>query len=965
MQGYRRLRRGLTAWLALLLASLLPVSGLTVSADTAEGQAPAVQEQDTAADADALPDYREYEAAHRQKARPQREIVLTAAQAGCPAEAFEGREAIYLDPETQAAAWTFTAGEEGMYRIRLEYYPVEGRSKPVEAALLLDGAQPFDGCGSLKFGRVWKNSADTFRNDAAGNQLRPTQVECPGWLDADAADRDVSGRVYEFYLTAGEHRLSLAANEEAFRLASLTLYNPEPVQAYAQAGPSAEQAAATPAYVRTWEAETAPRKSDATLYPSTDRTSPLTTPYDPVKVQMNTIGGSTWAAAGQWIEWDIEVPADGYYTLVLRARQNVMRGMKSYRRLTIDGAVPYTECEALAFRYDSKWQVVELGDGTQPYYFHLTAGRHTIRLEAVLGEIEYSAAVLEEALTGLNTLYRRVVMITGTVPDTLRDYSLHTQIPDLVSSMRRYAQVLTDEIERIERLTGSEGSEASFLRRFAEQLISFADKPDTIPERLSYFKSNISALSTLLLSLHQQPLELDTLTVATAGYALPRANANFFEQAAHEIKAFAASFFNDYAAVGAAQGDGEPLKVWLTTGRDQAQIIRTIVDDLFQPQYGIGVELSLIQGSVTEPIMAGRGPDIVIGIGRAQVTDLAARGALLPLDGFDGLDAVKQRFQATAAVPYMYDGKLYALPETQEFNMMFVRTDIYDELGLDIPETWEDVRRQAGIVQQNNLNMGLVNGVHSSTTTALNSGLPSILTALLCQNGMQYYRGDLSATVFSTPEAVEVYKTFTSFFTDLSFTVYFDAANQFRTGEMPLIIAPLSTYNTLYISAPEIRGLWRMVPIPGTPGENGTDIRQDGTGTGTLILRGCENPQAAWQFLEFWSSAEVQVRFAQELETLLGAGARYMTANTEAFYGLSWSRQELEEIRRQRDAVTEFPQVPGSYILTRNLTNAFVAVTEGENVRETLLKYARIMDGELERKQAEFGYTLGGGYYGG
>lgn len=85
-----------------------------------------------------------------------------------------------------------------------------------------------------------------------------------------------------------------------------------------------------------------------------------------------------------------------------------MRGMKSYRRLTIDGAVPYTECEALAFRYDSKWQVVELGDGTQPYYFHLTAGRHTIRLEAVLGEIEYSAAVLEEALTGLNTLYRRV-----------------------------------------------------------------------------------------------------------------------------------------------------------------------------------------------------------------------------------------------------------------------------------------------------------------------------------------------------------------------------------------------------------------------------------------------------------------------------------------------------------------------------------------------------------------------------
>ncbi len=33
--------------------------------------------------------------------------------------------------------------------------------------------------------------------------------------------------------------------------------------------------------------------------------------------------------------------------------------------------------------------------------------------------------------------------------------------------------------------------------------------------------------------------------------------------------------------------------------------------------------------------------------------------------------------------------------------MMFVRTDIYDELGLDIPETWRMYAGRRGIVQQN------------------------------------------------------------------------------------------------------------------------------------------------------------------------------------------------------------------------------------------------------------------------
>ena len=50
----------------------------------------------------------------------------------------------------------------------------------------------------------------------------------------------------------------------------------------------------------------------------------------------------------------------------------------------------------------------------------------------------------------------------------------------------------------------------------------------------------------------------------------------------------------------------------------------------------------------------------------------------------------------------------------------------------------------------------------------------------------------------------------------------------------------------------------------------------------------------------------------------------------------------------------EMPEIPASYILSRNLANAFLdVVKDGRNARETIGTYAVIMDNELERKQKE------------
>ena len=49
------------------------------------------------------------------------------------------------------------------------------------------------------------------------------------------------------------------------------------------------------------------------------------------------------------------------------------------------------------------------------------------------------------------------------------------------------------------------------------------------------------------------------------------------------------------------------------------------------------------------------------------------------------------RFAQDAMVPYTYNDGVYALPLTQTYLMMFYRTDIFEEMNLKVPQTWDEL----------------------------------------------------------------------------------------------------------------------------------------------------------------------------------------------------------------------------------------------------------------------------------
>ncbi|MGB8455810.1 MAG: extracellular solute-binding protein [Anaerocolumna sp.] len=174
----------------------------------------------------------------------------------------------------------------------------------------------------------------------------------------------------------------------------------------------------------------------------------------------------------------------------------------------------------------------------------------------------------------------------------------------------------------------------------------------------------------------------------------------------------------------ASQGYGNSsIKVWLATGRDQQSIIRGLVDSDFTPDTGISVDLQLVNpGTLLPSILAGNGPDVSLSNAMGDPINFAVRNAVEDLSGFEGFGEVAQRFHESAMVPYQFNGATYALPETQSFNMMFYRTDIFGEMNLMAPKTWKDFDILIPELQKKNMSIGFPHDLNTLLTFMYQDG---------------------------------------------------------------------------------------------------------------------------------------------------------------------------------------------------------------------------------------------------
>ncbi len=842
-----------------------------------------------------------------------------------------------------------------LYNMEIVWKPLKAGGVNPRFGLKIDGAYPFDGLENLELPREWKNATEAPRTDSQGNEYAQEQIETGEFVTTILSDN--SGSLIgplQFALAAGEHSITLTGPEQGLQIQEIRLTAPESCESYSSVSAHYD-IQAVDAEIITLQGEQASRKSSKSMIPKSNNSDAGMTPSDAYKTKINYIGGTSWQTPGEKLTWSFDVKKSGYYSLHFRYKQSDLVNGDSWRWLQIDGETPFEEAKSVRFPYDTKWKYSAFSDEqNEPYYIWLDEGPHTISLEVTIAENAEYFERLSKVVQKLGDEYIKMVMITGESPDVNRDYELFNQIPGFTETLTACRDALDSLAEDMKAASGKRGTQSiASMQNMSRVLNAMLKSPYVAQQYISDYYRNYTSVSSWLYDMRKMPLALDDIQLVPAGQDPQNHNAGFFKKIAFSAMRLIASFTQDYAIADNSGSSGKSIRLWVNWGQDQAMVLNSLIKDSFTPKTGIPVQIEIVSASLINGILSGNFPDVSLHLSRSQPVNLGMRGALYDLTNFSDYDEVLSRFQKGAEEPYRYKEALYALPDTQSFFVLFYRTDILKNLGLSVPQTWDEFKHAAKVIQRNNMNVYVpYTQITSSTTVNAGIGSLNMFPTLMAQSGLSLYNAEKNATALVSKEAIGVFDFWTDLYTEYGFLKEADFYNRFRVGVVPLGIAPLSTYMTIYSAAPEIANRWSIALVPAS---SSGDRTVAGAGTGCGIIEKSSHKEEAWEFLKWWTSADTQSRYSHNVESILGMIGRTTTANVEAFNTLAWDAEHLEILNEQWENVEEVPEVPGSYYLSRAIDQAYwTVINGGSNAKDAIVKWSEIADDEIARKIREY-----------
>lgn len=833
----------------------------------------------------------------------------------------------------------------GFYALSINYKAEKGSEDAPTFSIDINGVTPYYEASNITLPKIFQDDYSAFGDNQLTDESIPEQIEIDEYRSYLCFDTiGYYGGMLYFHLDENENNITLNFKTGAVYIKEIKFVHYENPPAYENAK-SLLNFEKYDGESLVFEGENIENKSNTSILAINDASSAAVSPSTPTQKLINAVGGTNWKEAGQYIEWKFTVPKDGLYNITFKYRQENNVGMNSYRRILIDDIVPYSELEEYPFAYSSTFTKETLQSNGEPMLFELKAGEHTLKMQVVIGQLSKLLPYVNNVVNTLTEDYRKIIMITGSKPDTLRDYFLEDSIPETLDSLNSQKEEIDRLWKMLEGFSESSSSGSKALGALSKQLGLFADDSYNITQNLPSFKSNISSLCNWLLEAKQQPLKFDYFVFSAPDTKFKK-DGNALQSILFNIKSFLYTFSSDYSGNSLGSKDADTITVWLTGSSAKYNILyRYIRSDFEKQNPNIKVDLKLVTATakIANSVVAGKNPDIILDQDATVIMNLVFRNVVTDVSRFEDSTQVLERFRDTALVPLTYKDKVYAMPDTQTFSALYYRTDIFDEMELEAPKTWDDVIYTLSELKKNNLEFGIPHNLET-------------FVSMLYQSGGTMYNAEGSATALNSREAIESFTRFTSFFVDYSAPLTFNELNRFRTGEMPILITNINFYNTLKVLAPEIEGRWDAVIYPGTDdGENNFSNIQMATVKGDVILNE-DKDEMCWEFLKWKSSDDIQIGLSNSYEMALGRSERLMTANKEAFSKLGWSTEMLSLIKKSENNLCALPPVPGSYYVTRHINNAISRVIyDSEIPGDALLKYAAIIDAEIEYKTEWFG----------
>ncbi|WP_067843713.1 extracellular solute-binding protein [Amphibacillus sediminis] len=867
---------------------------------------------------------------------------------------YEGINVIRANQD-ETISFTVMAPETAYYQIGFSYKIDGVNVLPTRAEMQVNGMVPYYEMQNLIFENSWENP-ETFQIDKYGNEIIPQPIKSEEWQFKyliDSSYRTSTPLLVK--LDQGENEITLNISEGNLLISTIELSSSDllPVHEHVDIEGNA--------FIEIEAANELLKRNDSAIRANASYNVNLI-PYSNDKRVLNHIDPDGFKTPGHKIYYEVEVEEAGYYYLGINYLQKAKADFPIFMNIEINGEIPYQILKDYPFPYTSNYThytlVDDQGDAIPIY---LEAGTNQVSYQITIEPIKAAMEQIERLINEIQNLSLELTKLVGPDVDRHRDIDVELYIPGLSELMVNWADELASIYESMKAFNHHDEVGAfSGLTIAEQQLRSLADEPDKLARRkneLATGQNSVTAyLGNLLQDMNNNGIGIDRFYFYQEKADAPE-SAGFFTRMWGGVQRFFNSFGEQDYQVNYV--NEENLQVWVNRPRQYVEIMQRLIDESFTAETGVKVDLSLMpdQNKLILANAAGEAPDVAMGVNYALPFEIGIRGALQDLSEFNDYEDVIDDFSPGMLVPAMIQDGVYAIPDTMNFWVMFYREDILAEMGLPIPNTIYEVRSYLPELQRRGMNFFY--------PTAGMGGMKIFAGTmpLLYQNGGQLYGDTIHRTLLNENESIEGMRLLTELFT--IYNVPYDVPSfyqQFRDGSIPIGISDYYMYNLILNAAPEIANVWDIALVPGIENASG-EIERWSTGgaESNIMFSDSDKKDQAWEFMKWWASTDIQVAFGNILQTTYGPEYMWNTANLTAYEDLPWSHRHKAVILDQADWIAEVPRVPGSYLLERELSNAYNAIVlDGENLRTAIDLASKRINRETEKKLEEFGFMQNG-----
>lgn len=863
--------------------------------------------------------------------------------------------------EDDYLSFTADVEQEGFYQIYLSYWSRVDEYGTSELSVAINGEYQYTEAKQITLQQLWESDDDEvtldgeeFDADRYGNENLPEQRQKDSLLTYPLRD---SSRLYDeglcFKLNQGSNIISFTMLGGTIEIAKIEIRGYKPLIKYSDYYNN--QTLVDAKFVE-YEAEQFLTKSSSTIQAGSS-TDPSVTPFSMNRLRLNVVGSGSFNEAGDRVDWKVTAEKAGYYNLAFKALQTE-KNTTVYRKLYVNGVVPFEEANYIPFRYAEGWQNVIVGDlKGNPYAIYLNEGENIISLEVNVSKMRIINEKLTQITNEMNDLGLQVKSVTGNSADKEIDWTMEEYFEDIHEKFASWISDIETILDYLKYANGFDGDSycISDIRNALSNIKTIAEDVNKLPTRLTLLTEGSSCAAQFLVAqingVTSNVVTFDKFYVYSESNSLPRATANFFSKTWTKISRFFLSFFDQN--YNTASEDDEVV-IWMGRSRQYCNALQKLIDTEFTPKTGIKAKVVLLpdEGKIILSNAAGRTPDVACGVSTWIPNEYGMRGAIYDLRNFSDYNLAIKEFNNEQMIPLIYDDQLFGLPETENFYVLYYRTDILQTLGLTVPNTWNDVIECLPILDRYGMDfyIPLCANVSSKSYDAT--------APFIWQYGGQIYDIEKFESGIDDENTIKALQFMTDLYREYSLPYQVsNFFNEFRYGNMPMGIADYGTYLQLLNAAPEIRGLWGISVVPGVERDGEVYRYMSGGQQASMMFKDSDKKEDAWEFMKWWASSDTQLKYSSKMINTYGRRYLWNTANNVAFEKLSWDEQDKEVILEQWSWLREVAKIPGSYIIEREISNIWNSVVfNDENLRSTVSDSIIKQNKEIGRKMQEFGY---------